>query len=184
MDTLLEDQIRECFGRVVYTHKTHEKMADLCAGVLRRFKITQIVLSALAACGVVSLFLTDDLVAKAITALLSFANLVIAGYMKGFDPGGTAQKHRDAAALLWNVRESYQSLLTDLRRGELSAGEASRRRDELQATVARIYEVAPHTNDKAYTKAQRALKDLEDYTFSPEEVDKFLPKSLRKGSNA
>lgn len=88
MDALLEDQIWECFGRVVYTHKTHEKMADLCAGTLRRFKIAQIVLSALATCGVVSLFLTDELLAKIITALFSFANLVVAGYMKGFDPGG------------------------------------------------------------------------------------------------
>ncbi|WP_439671124.1 hypothetical protein [Cupriavidus necator] len=32
--------------------------------------------------------------------------LCISGYMKGFDPGGTAQKHRDAAANLWIVRES------------------------------------------------------------------------------
>ena len=184
MDTLLEDQIRECFGRVVYTHKTHEKMADLCAGTLRRFKIAQIILSALATCGVMSLFLIDDLVPKILTALLSFANLIVAGYMKGFDPGGTAQKHRDAAALLWGVRESYQSLLTDLVRGALSATDATTRRDELQAAVARIYQGAPHTNNKAYQTAQQALKQLEDYTFSDEEIDKFLPASLRKRGRA
>lgn len=184
MDALLEDQIRECFGRVVYTHKTHEKMADLCAGTLRRFKIAQIVLSALATCGVVSLFLIDDLLAKITTALFSFANLVVAGYMKGFDPGGTAQKHRDAAALLWSVRESYQSLLTDLVRGELSVTDATARRDELQAAMARIYQGAPHTNGKAYQTAQHALKQLEDYTFSDEEIDKFLPASLRKSARA
>jgi hypothetical protein len=184
MDALLEDQIRECFGRVVYTHKTHEKMADLCAGTLRRFKIAQIVLSALATCGVVSLFLTDDLLAKILTALLSFANLVVAGYMKGFDPGGTAQKHRDAAVLLWSVRESYQSLLTDLARGALAASDATTRRDELQATVARIYQGAPHTNNKAYQTAQQALKELQDYTFSDEEIDKFLPGSLKRSGRA
>ena len=184
MDALLEDQIRECLGRVVYTHKTHEKMADLCAGTLRRFKIAQIVLSALATCGVVSLFLTDELLAKILTALLSFANLVVAGYMKGFDPGGTAQKHRDAAVLLWSERESYQSLLTDLVRGALTATEATTRRDELQATVARIYQGAPHTRSKAYQTAQHALKELQDYTFSDEEIDKFLPASLRKSGRA
>jgi hypothetical protein len=27
----LEAQIRECFGRVIYTHKTHSKMADRAA---------------------------------------------------------------------------------------------------------------------------------------------------------
>lgn len=184
MDALLEDQIRECFGRVVYTHKTHEKMADLCADTLRRFKIAQIVLSALATCGVVSLFLTDDLLAKIIAAVFSFANLVVAGYMKGFDPGGAAQKHRDAAALLWSVRESYQSLLTDLVRGALSVTDATARRDELQAAVARIYQGAPHTNGKAYQTAQHALKQLEDYTFSDDEIDKFLPASLRKSARS
>lgn len=184
MDALLEDQIRECLGRVVYTHKTHEKMADLCAGALRRFKIAQIVLSALATCGVLSLFLTDELLAKILTALLSFANLVVAGYMKGFDPGGTAQKHRDAAVQLWSARESYQSLLTDLVRGALSAAEATVRRDELQAAVARIYQGAPRTNNKAYQTAQHALKDLQDYTFSDEEIDKFIPASLKKSGRA
>lgn len=36
-DNPLEDQIRECFGRVVYTHKTHEKMGDRCADTLRNY---------------------------------------------------------------------------------------------------------------------------------------------------
>ncbi|MEH0992030.1 hypothetical protein V7J87_28835, partial [Klebsiella pneumoniae] len=26
---ILEGQIRECYGRVVYSHKTHEKCADI-----------------------------------------------------------------------------------------------------------------------------------------------------------
>src|SRR5436853_636557 len=45
--TALEDQIRECFGRVVYTHKTHEKMAEDCATALRNYKWAQIFVSAL-----------------------------------------------------------------------------------------------------------------------------------------
>ena len=32
--THLEDQIRECYGRVAYTHKTHEKMSDRCRRTL------------------------------------------------------------------------------------------------------------------------------------------------------
>ncbi|WP_448134656.1 SLATT domain-containing protein [Stenotrophomonas rhizophila] len=184
MDVLLADQIRQCFGRVVYSHKTHEKMAEHCATTLRHLKIAQIVLSALATCGVLSLFVVDCPVAKAVAALMSFANLAVAGYMKGFDPGGVAQKHRDTAALLWNVRDSYQSLLVDLARGTLSAEAATVRRDELQTATARIYQAAPHTSNKAYTTAQHALKALEDFTFSDGEIDKFLPGSLRKGKDA
>jgi hypothetical protein len=49
----LESQIRECFGRCVYTHKTHEQMGDIYSGRLQRTKWTQIILSALTTGGAV-----------------------------------------------------------------------------------------------------------------------------------
>lgn len=179
-ETILEAQIRECFGRVVYTHKTHEKMADICATTLRRLKLTQIALAALTSSGTLAIILCDPLELKILTALLSISALWISGYMKGFDPGGTAQKHRDAAATLWDIRESYLSLLTNLRSGLLDLQGAAQRRDELQELLAKVYKGVPQTNDEAYQKAQKALKELEDYTFSDEEIDRFLPKELRK----
>jgi hypothetical protein len=176
----LEDQIRECFGRVVYTHKTHEKMADNCARTLWSFKVAQIGIAALTACGALALVFVDNLSLKIATAAVSFVTLCISGYMKGFDPGGTAQKHRDTAANLWIVRESYLSLLTDLRMGMLSNAEAITQRDDLQKKLAAIYRGAPHTNGKAYAAAQTALQQNEDYTFSDTEIDKFVPSGLKK----
>ena len=38
----LEDQVRECFGRVVYSHKAHEKTADILHSRLARIKLAQI----------------------------------------------------------------------------------------------------------------------------------------------
>lgn len=179
--TFLEDQIRECFGRVVYTHKTHEKMADNCGATLRRYKLGQIAVSALTASGALTAVFLDQLWLKIGTAVLSIATLWISGYMKGFDPGGTAQKHRDAAASLWPIRESYLSLLTDLRMRRISEEDGAKRRDELQSKLAAIYKGAPQTNGKAYSQAQKALKQNEEYTFSDAEIDKFVPSSLRKG---
>lgn len=176
----LEDQVRECFGCVVYTHKTHEKMADRCSKTLRCFKMMQIVISAVTASGAFSLIFVDGIILKIVTAVLSILSLIVSGYMKGFDPGGTAQKHRDAAANLWPIRESYLSLLTDLRMQRLSEDEGARIRDELQKKLAVIYKSAPQTNGKAYADAQKALKQDEDYTFSDAEIDKFVPSSLRK----
>ncbi|HOZ05458.1 MAG TPA: SLATT domain-containing protein [Arenimonas sp.] len=177
---ILEDQIRECFGRVVYTHKTHETMADICAERLSLLKIVQIVVSAFAAFGALAIVFADPFWLKLGTAVLSFVTLWVSGYMKGFDPGGTAQKHRDAAATLWDIRESYLSLLTDLKRGSASDPEATGRRDELQRLLAKIYKGAPQTNNKAYVAAQKALKESEDYTFSAEEIDAFLPATLKR----
>jgi hypothetical protein len=178
--TQLEDQIRECFGRVVYTHKTHEKMGDRCGRTLRQFKIAQIVLTAVTASGAFTVIFLDEAALKIATAVASIASLIISGYMKGFDPGGTSQKHRDAAASLWPVREAYLSLLTDLRMKRISDDEAVKRRDDLQAKLATIYKGAPQTTAAAYWDAQDALKNREDLTFTDGELDQFLPASLRK----
>ena len=49
------------------------------------------------------------------TAALSILNLAFGLYMKNIDPGKLAQQHRETAADIWNVRESYLSLLADIR---------------------------------------------------------------------
>ncbi|WP_338544716.1 SLATT domain-containing protein [Pseudomonas benzopyrenica] len=177
----MEGQIRECLGRVVYTHKTHEKMADRCAARLQCLKVLQIVISALTASGALTVAILGPDWAKIATAVLSLLALLLSGYMKGFDPGGTAQKHRDAAARIWPIRESYLSLLTDLKAGAINYDQAAERRDELQEQLSIIYKGAPQTNAKAYADAQKALKLNEEFTFSDEEIDCFLPASLRSG---
>ena len=44
--SILEGQLRECFGRVVYSHETHEKCADILLSRLSQIKLWQIILSA------------------------------------------------------------------------------------------------------------------------------------------
>jgi hypothetical protein len=177
---VLEAQIRECFGRVVYTHKTHSKEADRCAKTLRRFKVAQIVLSALTASGTVGVVFSDDFKLKLATALVSLLTVAVSSYMKGFDPGATAQKHRDAAADIWPIRESYLSLLTDIASGNIDSENIRQQRDKLQERLAAIYRGAPHTTGESYGEAQEALKKNEEYTFSDAEIDQFLPKELRR----
>src|SRR5713226_5902357 len=107
----LESQVRECFGRCAYTHKTHEKMAERSAAWLHRVKWLQIILAALTTGGAVGvLFDKNSLFFPYATALLSISMLVVNSYVKDLDPGQAAQKHREAASDIWNVREAYLSL--------------------------------------------------------------------------
>ena len=53
---VLEGQLRECYGRVVYSHKTHEKCADILLERQGRIKFWQIVISAAVTGGIVSTF--------------------------------------------------------------------------------------------------------------------------------
>ncbi|MEL7464875.1 MAG: SLATT domain-containing protein [Pseudomonadota bacterium] len=177
-DIALEDQVRECYGRVVYTHKTHERMADRFAAILNRYKIAQIVLTALTSTGAVGVMVTSELWVEIATVAVSFFTLFVSAYLKNFDPGSIAQQHRSAAAKLWNVRECYFSLLTDL--PKLSREVAVQRRDELQAMLAALYIGAPRTDGKAYVEAQDRLKNMEDMTFTDDEIDCFLPLSLKR----
>ena len=174
----LEDQIRECFGRAVYSHKTHEKMADRCTKRLSRYKLCQILGTALTSSGALGVVVFDEFWLKVATAGVSFLTLFLSTYMKNFDPGGTAQKHRDTASKLWGIRESYLSLLTDLK--TLPIEEVRERRDNLQNQLEPIYASSPQTDYKAFSDARSALKYNEELTFDPKEIDCFLPASLRK----
>lgn len=176
----LEEQIRECYGRVVYSHKTHEKCADILLIRLSNIKIAQIVLSALSTAGFISIIFGTEEVGAIAGGLVSVALLFLNGYTKDYDLGQLAQKHRQAAADLWLIREQYLSLLTDLRSNSGSEDELREKRDHLLTELHALYSGAPSTNFKAYKKAQEALKNLEDMTFSDEEIDAFLPKSLKK----
>lgn len=178
-DAILEDQLRDSFGRVVYSHKTHEKSADILLSRLARIKFSQIVLSALAATGGISLFFGTDTARILVSVCLSTALLILNLYTRSND-GGLVQRHRDTGANLWMIREKYISLITDLRMGIVPLGTLTKRRDDLMDELHAIYAQAPSTNDRAYTKAQKALKESEEMTFNDKEIDDFLPDKLKK----
>jgi hypothetical protein len=183
MASVLESQIRECFGRVVYSHKTHEKCADILLDRLSWIKITQIVLSALTTGGFIAAISGAGQIGAIIGLLVSTALLVLNAYTKNYDLGELAQKHKQAANDLWLIRERYLSLITDLRVGDKPLPDLRIERDALVESLHSVYSGAPSTTYQAYRKAQQALKQYEDMTFTDAEIDAFLPIELKKISN-
>lgn len=178
---ILEGQLRDCFGRVVYSHKTHEKCADILLTRLSRIKLSQIILSALTTGGFIAAVFGAGEIGAFIGILVSTALLVLNAYTKDYDLGELSQKHRQAGADLWVIREKYLALITDLRMGEKPIEALQKERDDLLERLHAVYSGAPSTTNKAYKKAQEALKQLEDMTFSDAEIDAFLPMALKKG---
>ncbi|HIE0411643.1 TPA: SLATT domain-containing protein [Pseudomonas aeruginosa] len=185
-EKILEGQLRECYGRVVYSHKTHEKCADILFERHKQIKLCQIILSALVTGGLIAALFDFSALAKYkkcgtfVAVVLSTVLLVLNSYTKDYDLGEIAQKHRQAGADLWIIREKYLSLLTDLRLAVASLDEIRSQRDQLAEDLHAVYTGAPSTNYKAYIEAQKALKELEDMTFSDEEIDAFLPRELKR----
>lgn len=185
-EKILEGQLRECYGRVVYSHKTHEKCADILFERHKQIKLCQIVLSAIVTGGLIAAFFDFSVFDEYkkcgtfVAVVLSTVLLVLNSYTKDYDLGEIAQKHRQAGADLWIIREKYLSLLTDLRLNVASIDEIRLQRNQLTEDLHTIYTGAPSTNYKAYVEAQKALKKLEDMTFSDNEIDAFLPKELKR----
>ena len=115
-----------------------------------------------------------------VSVLVSTLLLALNAYTKDYDLGELSQKHRQAGADLWIIREKYLSLITDLRMGRKPVERAQVERDNLLKELHATYSGAPSTTHQAYGRAQKALKQLEDMTFSDEEIDAFLPKELKK----
>lgn len=177
---ILESQLRECYARVVWTHKTHEKCADILTSRDKHFKIAQIILSAVTTTGILAIILGDNKVVEILTGVISVILLCISSYLKSYDLGGLAQKHANAASAIWNIRESYLSLLTDIRAGDVDCEAIRQCRDSLQRDLGTIYKGSPRTISNAYKQATKALNKNDEMTFTDDEIDKFLPHELRK----
>lgn len=177
---VLEGQLRECYGRVVYSHKTHEKCADILLARLSTIKLWQILLSALTTGSFITTFFGSGNVGATIGVILSTTLLVLNAYTKNYDLGELAQKHKQAANDIWLIREKYLSLLADLAMGQKPLEALQSERDKLLDSLHNVYAGSPSTTYAAYKKAQEALKRNEDMTFSDQEIDAFLPRELKR----
>ena len=177
---ILEGQIRECYGRAVYSHKTHEKCADILLFRLSMIKFFQILLSAITAGSFIAILFGSGNIGTVIGVVLSTTLLCLNAYTKDYDLGEIAQKHKQAANDIWLIREQYLSLLTDLRIGDKKIDEMQIERGRLSSSLHAVYAGSPSTTSAAYKKAQHALQVNEEMTFSDQEIDAFLPKELRR----
>lgn len=174
----LESQIREAYGRVVYTFTCHNKIVHRMLAKNEKIKIWQIVLSALTTGGFIVTIVANEGIAGILGALVSIALLILNAYTKNFDLVETAQSHQKAADALWIIREEYVSLLTDFEL--LEDEEVMTKRNELQNRTAEVYAQSPRTDGRSYAEAQKSLKTEEEQTFSDDEIDVMLPNSIRR----
>lgn len=175
-------QLKEAYGKVVYTYTAHNKEIEIIRCKNRLIKYTQIVLSAVSTEGIIgSIFSENELKYKVLASIMSTSLLAINLFFKDFDLKEEIDSHQIAADELWVIREQYISLLTDF--SILSDKEIMEKRDELQLKTSEVYKSSPHTTKKGYNLAQNALKQEEEQFFSNEELDKILPKHLRNNKD-
>lgn len=107
---------------------------------------------------------------------------ILLGFTLHFKEAGLtekAQKHSEAASNLWAIREALLSLLVDMKDGR-EVEQIRSQRNHINERLEQIYASAPRTDKPAYEAAQKALKEAEELFFSDDELDRMLPRQLRK----
>lgn len=190
---ILEAEIRESFGKVVYSQKIQDECAARLSKSMSSMKRWQIILSAVSTGGFLSVgfdvlktlqvpetYATwGNSAFLLLSGIVSLALLCLNTYAKENDFCSQSQEHKNTANRLWVIREKYIFLLTSIKMGDASIEELKEQRTKLFEETADIYSTAPATNAQAYADAQKALKQDEELTFSKEELDHFLPKELQ-----
>jgi hypothetical protein len=169
---------RELYGRVVWTHKVHEKERELWSRTVSWMNRVNILLAGLTTIFAVISASLHPLWALVVTALSAAATVCFAIWQASSDPSSKEAKHRiTAKELLW-IREQLLLFIGSCQ-SATAPDQPQRQLDMLTRELTAVYKFAPDTSPKAYAAADKILKSGH-FTFSDEEIDAFLPTELRK----
>lgn len=179
--SILKGQIREVYGKVVYTYTTHIEMLNLLLKQNKCHKNIQIIMTAISTGGFLGDIIANISCLQWFAGIAATISLGLNLYFRDQKLEELISRHRGTINDLWYLREQYLSLLTDF--DVLDDNSIRERRDSLSEQTQAIYRIAPNTNSKAYERAQRNLKENEYQFFNPEEIDQMLPETLRQIRN-
>lgn len=177
--------IRQTFANTVFTHKAQEIAAENAERKTMYVKITNIVLVGLALLlFILQAFNSHIAIFSFLGAGVTIAEVLFLIIQLSFDFEQKKILHKNSALKYMGLRDCYRSLITDIMNDSLSQESLLERRNALQREYNIISELAAQTGHKEYTTTQIRLNkngkvEGEEFTWSDEEIDRFLPESLR-----
>lgn len=171
--------VRELYGRVAWTHKTHEKDREIWSRRVGLVRWVNVVLI-----GITSILATAGAIANSqavfvVTSIFGALSTAFVVYQLSFNPEKMEAEHRMTAKRLLYLRDQYLILIQEAMSGRTAIEQLQNKLELLHREVSLVYEYAPDSSPKAYSAASEALKTKEELTFSPEEIDMLLPEDLR-----
>jgi hypothetical protein len=177
--TLL-DHIRLSFGGVVHGYKAHSAIAQRLTQRLWMVRIGEMVLLAGALAAAITAAMRSDVRYVVLSAVLVGLALAVFTFYVAVNLESQIYAHRWCASRLWLIREKYRALLSEMRDGTITLETVRDRRDQLLTELHAITEHAPLVDRPTYQSARQALTAPADSALTDEEIDAFLPPSLRK----
>ena len=185
MDIINLSIIRQFFANTVFTHKVQEVAAEVQERKINCVKIINIIIVSLI---LISLFLQtlfqNKLFISFFSAGLTIGEIIFLILQLTFNFDKRMDLHKKAALKYMALRDSYLFLITDIMNGSIDSNNIINKREKLKEEYESICESSPQTSRKEYYKAQKRLSkkiqnEGEDFTWSDEEIDCFLPEALR-----
>lgn len=176
----MEDTVRYMYGGVVWSHKVQEKQSDIYSRRFKWMETLTIVVGAITTTGILSLLFIDEFWIKILSALLSFITVLTGSFSKSFDLRSMTNNHKASANKLLSKRNELNLLLMKIKLGQNDIQDLTEQYEKLVNDINLIYQEAPNTTDTAVALARKALNINKDNTFSNEEINSYLPESLRR----
>lgn len=172
--------VKRSLGNVIYSQKTQE-MASLrkgkCSTIIKWINIILVGLVLLAL--FLQIFNPTEKIYLYIGIGITIFEVLFLMVQLNFSAEKDAIEHKNTAKKLWLMREKHLNLLTDIKNETYVSETLSKKRDALTLELNQVYEQAPQTSNKDYLKAGIALNGNEKPRADDEEMDNFLPESLR-----
>lgn len=175
--------IRQQFAQCVFTHKILEKAADRMEKVNTKIKWANVIILAFVfAFLILPIKFSEYAFLNDIAIAITVFEILFVYLQKEFSFEDKAKEYKKVALRFLELRDKYKNFIVDIMNG-LEEKEIATKRDLLQEQYQIIGSLSPQTNYDDYKKAQLALlgKNIsdEEFTWSEEEIDRFLPKALK-----
>lgn len=177
--TLL-DHLRLSFGGAIHGYKAHLALAERLNRRLWQIRIGELVLLGGAVAAALTAAYRGQMRYAVLAAVLSGAALAVFALYVAINLEARIYAHRWCASRLWLTREKYRALLSEIRDGLLSPEAVRERRDQLLNEMHAVDDHAPLIDRLTYQSARQALSTAAETALTDEEIDAFLPQSLRK----
>lgn len=180
---LRQEVIKKLYNSIVWTHKIHEKQAEIYYSNYKKLFWLELGLSIITSFGVLSLiqelfpeYQRIILIVSGIASVLVTA-VTIVGEGKNFNK--QAIIHKEFAVKFLKVRDSLFHLLFDFEANDKHIDYIRFEFEKINSLAHALYEVAPQTTPKALELAKIALISENESSYSEEEANRFLPGALQ-----
>lgn len=177
--TSYEDRFRQLYWRIIWTHKTHEKQADIYSAERKWVDVAAMMLTAISGCGILAAnwlssppFNVIPIVVAAMAIFLDIKSHVT-------DYGAMVTEQRMSAERFLSLREEALDLIAAAHDGSLDASRASSALACFELKYERACNESPRTTPRAVSQAEKALSGG-DSIATDEEIDRYLPERLRR----